>query len=106
MSGIIGANFGLTKYIKAAQSAVLTAPNMVTVWDIAEYLDLVEAKELPANVALVRECRSVVNRFVMTHLANGAYVSFWERAGCLFRAYKKALNVAERALNEHAALQA
>jgi hypothetical protein len=100
MSNIVAANFSLSKYVTGAQEAVLANPTQVTIWAMAEYLDLVEAKELKANTALVRECKAAISRFVMQNLANDAYVPFWERAGCLFRAYKRALKAAERALNE------
>jgi hypothetical protein len=106
MTNVIAPNFAFAQYLKGAQDAVLLPPTQVTVWAIAEYLDLVEAKELTPNAVLVRECNSVIKRFVMTNLENGAYVSFWEKAGCLFRAYKRALKVAERVLNEQHAMQA
>jgi hypothetical protein len=106
MSNILVADFGFAKYIKGAQDAVQAPPTQITLWAIAEYLDLVEAKELKPNAALVRECNSVVKRFVMQNLSNDAYIPFWERTSCLFRAYKRALKVAERALEEQAAFQA
>lgn len=106
MCNVLAVDFSLAHYVKAAQDAVLARPTQVTVWAIAEYLDLVAAKELKANAALVRECNSVVKRFVMTNLANDAYIPLWERADCLFRAYKRALKAAERALEQDNALQA
>lgn len=106
MTNVIVPNFAFAQYTKSAQDAVHLPPTQVTVWALAEYLDLVEARELPPNAALVRECSAVIKRFVMTNLENGAYVPFWERAGCLFRAYKRALKVAERAIDEQLAKQA
>jgi len=106
MSTIQPANFSFSQYIKGAQEAVLAAPTQASIWAIAQYLDLVEAKEVPANAKLVRECKSVVQRFVMSNLQNDSLVQLWERAGCLFRAYKRALKAAERAINEDAALVA
>ena len=106
MSNVLAADFSLAQYIKGAQDAVAARPTQLTIWAIAEYLDLAEAKELKPNAALVRECNSVVKRFVMTNLTNDAYIPLWERAGCLFRAYKRALKAAERALEQDDELQA
>lgn len=95
-----------SQFIQAAKDAVLVTPTKVSVWVIAEYLDLVEAKEVPSNTKLVRECTQVINRFVMSNLTNDAYVPFWESAGCLMRGYKRALKAAERVINTETALLA
>lgn len=106
MSNVLAVDFSLAHYIKGAQDAVVAHPTQLTIWAIAEYLDLVDAKELKPNAALVRECNSTIRRFVMTNFINDAYIPLWERAGCLFRAYKRALKAAERALEQNDAQQA
>jgi hypothetical protein len=100
------AKIDFDRFILGAKAAVEAAPTQATVWAIAEYLDLVEAKEVPSNAKLVRECTQVINRFVMANLTNDAYVPFWESAGCLMRGYKRALKAAERVINAEAALLA
>lgn len=93
------AKIDIDQFIQGARNAVLVAPTQDSVWAIAEYLDLVEAKEVPSNAKLVRECTQVINRFVMANLTNDALVPFWESAGCLMRGYKRALKAAERVIN-------
>ena len=83
------------KYITEAREAVLAKPTQLTIFAMAEYLDLVTAKEIVSDFKLTQECKAVVAKFVAEHLYNRAYVSLWERADCLMRAYKRALKQAE-----------
>lgn len=106
MSTTFDAKQDFSQFIQAAKDAVQVAPTKTSVWAIAEYLDLVEAKEVSSNAKLVRECTQVINRFVMSNLTNDAYIPFWESAGCLMRGYKRALKAAERVINNEAALLA
>lgn len=83
-------------YIEAARKAIIGDNfNQVTIFAIAEYLDLVAAREIKPNAEMKRECTKAVADFVLKHLENPAYVPFWERADCLFKAYKRALRSKE-----------
>ena len=82
-------------YIAGARTAVQDKPTQLTIFAMAQYLDLVTAKEIVSDFKLTQECRAVIAQFVAAHVANPAYVSFWERADCLFKVYKRALKQAE-----------
>lgn len=106
MGDVVAVNFKVGQFIVQAQAAVAAPVSQASVWAMAEYLDVVEAKEVPSNGKLVRQCKDAIQLFVAEHIADDTYVSLWERAGCLFRAYKRELRVQENCASSRLQLQA